>query len=208
MTSEMGPLDLAEFAQFLDQVAVTAIKDAAEGLSAFVGEPISITPPRLQLLSLSSLPEALGGPEAVVVGIYLGFSGDSVGHVMLLLNHEDAIELIRLLMADMVDGPVGLGPVERSALGEVGNLVASLFLNSVAAVTGWSLRPTPPAVMKDMVGAILDIVAVSMGYVSDYVLVLETTFQRRERHVDALFWVIPDATALGDLSPLRPELGL
>jgi chemotaxis protein CheC len=86
--------------------------------------------------------------------------------------------------------------LERSALGEVGNLTGSFFLNSVAKLTGASVRPTPPAVLVDMVGAILDIIIATTGGVSEHVLLLRADLTDGDRRVDADFWVIPDTATI------------
>ena len=96
--------------------------------------------------------------------------------------------------------PVGttneLGSLERSALAEVGNLTAAFFLNAVASMTGISARPTPPAVMVDMIGAILDIIVAATGGISEEVITFQAMFSYADRSVDADFWVIPDPTTL------------
>jgi chemotaxis protein CheC len=69
-------------------------------------------------------------------------------------------------------------------------------MNSVASRTGASIRPTPPAVMIDMVGAILDIIVASSGGISDHVLLLEANFTDDNRSVEASFRVLPDATTI------------
>jgi len=36
-----------------------------------------------------------------------------------------------------------------------------------------------------------------VGAVSEYIVAIETVFQKSDRHVEALFWVIPNLDALG-----------
>ena len=84
-----------------------------------------------------------------------------------------------------------LGPLERSALGEVGNVTASLFLNAIADATGLSLRPSPPAVVMDMVGAIIDIIVIASGAVADEILLLEVEFHGPDRTLEIYFWMVP-----------------
>jgi chemotaxis protein CheC len=98
-----------------------------------------------------------------------------------------------------------LGTLERSALGELGNLCGSFFLNSVAKIAGASFRPSPPAVMVDMVGAILDIVVATAGGLSEHVLLMQANFMDGSRSVDADFWVIPDLKTLQSLIKKNAE---
>jgi chemotaxis protein CheC len=73
-------------------------------------------------------------------------------------------------------------------------------MNSVAAITGIPLRPTPPAVMVDMAGAIIDIIIATTGGLSDSVMMLKAKFILGGRAVQADFWVLPDSHTLQLLS--------
>lgn len=183
---------------FLEVLSQEGLENAAQGLSTFVGKKLTLASPKVELVPLVEIPNVMGGPETIVVGIYLAIEGDLTGHIMFLLPRENALELVDLLMEQPVGTTQKLDPLARSALAEVGNLAGSLFLNSVSSLTGIGARPSPPAVMEDMLGAILDVVAVAVGGVSEYVLMIETVFQKSDREVEALLWVIPDLETLAN----------
>ncbi|MEN6436260.1 MAG: CheY-P-specific phosphatase CheC, partial [Anaerolineaceae bacterium] len=61
-------------------------------------------------------------------------------------------------------------------------------------------RPSPPAVMVDMVGAIMDIIIATCGGSSDFVLLMQTTFICKNRSIETSFWVVPDPYTLEVLS--------
>jgi chemotaxis protein CheC len=118
---------------------------------------------------------------------------------MMIIPHHKALELADLL----IDVPAGttqhLGSLERSALGELGNLCGSFFLNSIAKQVGADFRPSVPAVMVDMVGAILDIVVATTGGNSEQALLMQANFMDGARNVEVDFWVIPDMKSLESL---------
>lgn len=177
-------------------LATEGIRSAAAGLSGMLGKAVVVSEPRVRLVPLTDIPTLLGGPEVEAVGIYLQIRGGWVGQIMLIMPHEKALELVDLLMELPPGTTDQLGQLERSALAEVGNLTGSFFLNAVAQRLGLDIRPSPPAVMVDMVGAILDIVAAVSGGVAEHVLMLEGSFLRQNREVAVDFWVIPDPAAL------------
>ena len=179
----------------LQMLAQEGLGHVAHGLSAFVGHEITLAPPRVTVMPIAEVPSVMGGPDTLAVGIYMAVDGDLDGHIILLLRQDDAAELVDLLLDQPVGTTTTLGPLERSALGEVGNLTGALFLNSVAALCGLGARPSPPAVIEDMVGAILDVVLVAVGAVSEDIVAIETVFQKLDRQVEALFWVIPNLDA-------------
>jgi len=180
----------------LQTLAEEGLENAAHGLSAFVGHEIKLTRPKVTMMPVAEVPSIMGGPETLAVGIYMAVDGDMDGHIILLLRRDDAAELVDLLLDQPPGTTTDLGPLERSALAEVGNLTGALFLNSVASLCGLTARPSPPAVMEDMVGAILDVVVVAVGAISEYSVAIETVFAKSDRHVEALFWVIPNLDAL------------
>jgi chemotaxis protein CheC len=192
--------ELASFDQnlleMMKAIANEGVKSAAYGFSSMIGHKILVGEPMARLVPLLSIPEIVGGPDDEAVGIYLRFDGDMVGQIMMIVPSQKALELVDLLM-DLPQGTTQhLGSIERSALGELGNLCSSFFLNSLAKSIGASFRPSPPAVMVDLVGAILDIVVAIAGSVSEHVLLVQANFMDGPRFVETNFWVIPDMTTL------------
>jgi chemotaxis protein CheC len=195
------PLELnQELYNLLQAVAKEGLTNAATGLSTMVGTNLRVDNPCVKMINIKEIPVALGGPENEAVGIYLKSEGDLSGHFMLVIPYLKALELVDMLMEVSPGTTSELGSLERSALAEVGNLTTAFFLNAVAALTGISARPTPPAVMVDMVGAILDIIVAATGGVGDYVLTFQASFMCKDRSVQTDFWVIPDPTTLKTFS--------
>ena len=183
----------------LKTVANEGVKNAAHGFSGMIGRKIQVDQPKGRLVPILTIPKIVGSPDDDAVGIYLRFDGDLVGQMMMIIPHQKAMELVDLLMELPLGTTQHLGSLERSALGELGNLCGSFFLNSVANTVGADFRPSPPAVVVDMVGAILDIVITTTGGVSEQVLLMQANFKDGDRCVDADFWVIPDMNTIQTL---------
>jgi len=192
-----APVGVDEQIRVLLQVmAGEGIRKAAEGFSGMLGEELSVSHSQVVLIPLVEIPMLLGGPEAESVGIYLQVHGELGGQMMLVLPYQKAMELTDLMIGAPVGTTTHLGSLERSALAEAGNITGTFFLNTVASLTGLGARPSPPAVMVDMVGAIIDIIIAVSGSVSDHVLMISSSFLRGGREVEASFWVIPDVATL------------
>ncbi len=190
----------------LQTIASEGIKNAAVGFSGMTGHKITVSDPAARLVKVLSIPEIVGGPEDDAVGIYLRFEGDMVGQIMIIMPYQKAISLVDLLMEYPEGTTTQLGTMERSALGELGNLCGTFFLNSLSKMVGADVRPTPPAVMVDMVGAILDVVVATTGGVGEHVLLVQANFLDGTRCVEANFWVIPDMNTLQDL--IKKNIGI
>ncbi|MDR3572559.1 MAG: chemotaxis protein CheC [Anaerolineaceae bacterium] len=189
----------------LQTIAGEGMHNAARGFSDLLGHKIEVTQPTVRLVPILDIQNYVGGPDVEAIGIYLRAEGELTGQIMLIIPYKRALELVDLLMEQPDGTTTQIGPHERSALGEVGNLTATFFMNSVASKTGTSIRPTPPAVMIDMIGAILDIIVASSSGISDHVLLMEANFTDAKRSVEAEFWVLPDSSALKALKIEIPK---
>jgi chemotaxis protein CheC len=176
----------------------SAMKHAADGLSDMVGRPITIEVPHVETLLMGQMPQIAENLETEIVGVYLLVDGDFTGQVLLMLSIAEALYMVDLLLGQEPGTTTELGDLERSALAEAGNLVTSYFLNEIAALTQISARPSPPAVMIDMMGAIVDVVVTPIASVTDALFMAETTFQESGRAVLAYFWVLPQPIEIGE----------
>lgn len=183
----------------LNVIAGDGVNNAADGFSGMVGRKIHVHNPTAKLVPVLTIPDLAGRQDDDAVGIYLRFKGDVDGQIMMIVPFTKAMELVDLMMQVPQGTTQHLGSLERSALGELGNLCGSFFLNSIARSTKAKFHPTPPAVMVDMVGAILDIVVATSGGISEQALLMQANFTDGERSVDADFWVIPDMTSLHEM---------
>lgn len=181
-------------------IASRGFTNSAKGLSMMIGQELSVSSPDVNMVPLADIAEILGGPENDAVGVYLRIEGDLSGQVMLIIPYQQALELCDMVM-DSPDGTTQeLGKMERSALSEIGNLTGAFFLNAIAELTNISSHPSPPAVMVDMVGSILDVVVATMGAISDQVMMFKAAFRIGERKLQADFWIIPDPATLDKLT--------
>ena len=161
-----------------------------------MGDEISFTTPTIEVTPIEEMLGVMGELQTVAIGIYVAIQGDMDGHIVLILDRRNALELVDLLMDQPPGATHELGSLERSALAEVGNLASARFLNAVSALTGLEIRLSPPGVMEDMVGAMLGEIVASIGIDFDSALLIGTAFQRSGRQVDAVFWIIPGLDVL------------
>jgi chemotaxis protein CheC len=94
--------------------------------------------------------------------------------------------------------------MEMPALREVGNAMASFFLNAVAGNAGVTLHPSPPAVMMDMAGAVLDIALSQIMEHSDDTFIVRSSFRANDQEVDGDFLVLRSPELLNILQLERP----
>lgn len=174
-------------------------RHAMAGLSDMLGEEIAVSSFALKRTPVAELANVVGGAEVDAVGIYLTVSGAANGHLMLIYEPRIAYAFVDLLMGQPADTTQELDEMGRSALGEMGNIIGAFFLNAIADATGLELMPSPPAVMTDMAGALLDVVTAEILLRQDDTYVAETTFTTADREIEGQFMVMPSEELLNVL---------
>ncbi len=186
-----------------DMVLHAAMTRAARGLTDMVGHTIIHDAPQVKNLPVSEMIVRASDLATETVGVYLQIEGGLSGQAMLILPLTFALNLVDLAMNAPQGTTTGLGQIECSALAEVGNLTLAYFLNAVAETTDRPeiLQPSPPAVMVDMLGDILDLVVRPAAAMSESPLIVETTFKDVAKSVQFRFWLLPDLKSNG--APLK-----
>lgn len=135
-----------------------------------------------------------GDPESEMVGIYLRMEDGLRGHALLMMPLPNALQLVDTMLGRPRGTTTALEALEYSALAEMGNLMVSYFLNSVFDLVQGAemMRPSPPAVTVDMLGAILNTVVIPLAGVRDDLLVAGTTFKDISERMQIQFWIFPD----------------
>jgi chemotaxis protein CheC len=133
----------------------------------------------------------VGQADEKTVGIYLLFSGNNSGQLLLAFKPEIAYELVDMALGNESGTTQNMGEMERSTLGEMGNIVGTFFLNGVADGTGLKLMPSPPAVVEDMAGALLDSVLAEAFEKSDSIYAIKLLFCSATKQFDGRFLVFP-----------------
>jgi chemotaxis protein CheC len=195
-----------------------AMKRAGEALGSMSGQVIDVQTPMLQRCSAADVLAMAGGPESIVLAVYVGIWGSIEGHALLLFSPDDAHRLARILLAGLL-GPgelpieattdvLAYDELELSALQEAGNVTISAFLNELGMHLHEPCQPTPPQVVIEMAGAVLDAVLLDLVSDADQMLAAKTTFSEGGRAIDGTLLVLPRADSLRVLLDALGALGI
>jgi chemotaxis protein CheC len=195
-----------------------AMKRAGEALGSMSGQVIEVQTPMLKRCSAADVLAMAGGPESVVLAVYVGINGSLEGHALLLFSPTDAHRLAAILLAGLL-GPgelpmeesadvLNYDELELSALQEAGNVTISAFLNELGTHLHQPVMPTPPQVVIEMAGAVLDAVLLDLVNDGDQVLAAKTTFSEGGRDIDGSLFVLPRADSLRVLLDALGAIGI
>lgn len=176
-------------------IANLGLQNATKALADMVNLKIVSENPVTNVLSFAEIPKLVGGEEEDAVGVYLQISGDISGHIMLLWKYSEALNLVDLLMENPAGTTTSMGDMEQSALKEVGNMVGSFFLNAMADFTGLRCTPSPPALIVDMMGSILNALSAQVAMEGNNSLIIDTTFKEGAQAVLGNFMLIPSTSS-------------
>jgi chemotaxis protein CheC len=177
----------------LRELANIGSGSAATALSLMLGRSVGLTVPEAHVLPLGEAVDTLGAPESVVVGVALGVEGDLDATVLLLFPVDVAGTLCDLLGIDPG------GDLADSALGEIGNILGTSYINALSAMTGLVLRPTPPTTLVDMLAAIVATALAATAGDADLALVLDSELSLAGVACSLSFLLLPTAGGVGDL---------
>jgi chemotaxis protein CheC len=166
---------------------------ASTALSMLLDRPVDISVPSARALSFADAVEATGDYELQITGIVLGIVGDLEGTVLLLISPRDADTVCEIL---------GVEPGSEyapSALGEVGNIVGSSYINALAEMTGMAIEPTPPGTATDMLGAIVQTVLAGEAHAGDVALMLDSELEVEGSDCSIAFMLVPSQDGVGEL---------
>jgi chemotaxis protein CheC len=170
----------------LRELANIGAGTASTALSSMLGRSIDLSVPDARVLPMEDAVGQLGSAEDEITAIVLGVEGELPATVLMLLTPDDA---------EKICGMLGLAPDDElapSALGEIGNVVGTSYLNALAGMTGIEVEPTPPATVTDFLGAIVESVLAARAMASDRTLLMDSSLVIEHEDCSIAFLLVPD----------------
>jgi len=186
----MGNAKLDDFyIDVLQEISNIGSGNAITALANMLAKKVNMSVPRVRIIDFNDIPTVLGTEEELVVGIYLSLNDDIEGNIMFIYDMDSAINLLNMLLGKEVKE---LDEISLSALSEVGNIVASSYVNALSSLTGLKITVSIPSLAIDMAGAILSVPAIQYGLVSDKALFIETLFEEGNNKVKGSLFLLPN----------------
>lgn len=180
----------------LKEIGNIGASHAATALSDLLSKKIEMRVPKVEMITFNEMMELSGGPEKVVVGIYLRIEGDLEGSMFFILPVEQANRFIqRLLQDDQFDFRNNASELGMSAMQEMGNILSGSYLSALSDFLRLKVYPTVPGLSIDMFGAIISIGLIEISRVSDYVIVINTSISEEgleDTEMKGHFLLLPD----------------
>ena len=180
----------------LKEVGSIGSAHAATALSQLAEKKITITVPKVRVVPLKEISDLIGPPETLVATIYMRLLGELEGMAMIIFLRDSALNLVDILMKRPPKSTKILRKMDRSALKEAANIMTGSFVTALAEFLNISIIQSTPQLAFDMVGAILDALAVKFGEKEDYIFCIQTQFIDLTAGIRGSFLLALDRKAL------------
>lgn len=165
--------------------------NAATALSQMTGRPVDVSLPTAYTIPLADAVDKIGAADEDIVAVVLAVSGDLTALALLLFAPSAASELCDILgLADADD------ELRLSALGEIGNIISSSYVNALATLTGLALEPSPPTVLADMLGSVVSSALALSASASDVAIMLDSDLAIGGSSCSFDFLFVPDEESI------------
>ncbi|MGP4040276.1 chemotaxis protein CheC [Gracilibacillus sp. D59] len=185
----------------LKEVGNIGAGNAATALSSLLGKKIEMSIPSIKIVDFNELMEFVGGPEQVIVSVFLRIQGDAPGSMFFVLSPEESSSLVEQLIGTSGDN-IEENDLAISAISEIGNILSGSYLSALSDFTSINMQPTVPNVTIDMAAAILMQGLLEISQESDYAIIIDTMIEEEEQSNESVkghFFLLPDPDSFDEI---------
>jgi chemotaxis protein CheC len=165
--------------------------------------------PVAEMVPIYDVPSHYGSPEMNVCAVLVRTEGEFACSLIFMIDEEYAAVMADLIIPMDISGMDESGRIQirDSAIAEQGNIILGAFLNALSKITGWTLPTTTPAVARDMLGSIMDLVASMFGVIGESAMLVKTCLHIKglDEAFGGTVIMVPDP---GSLECLLAKLGV
>ena len=184
----------------LQHVGKVGAEGGAKALSEMLAQPIELSVPTVSMMPLIDLPH-LYPPmdlERICVAVYVPFAGDADGSLALILREQQASEMLKAIGLPPGE-PGALDEMQQSALREIGNIVASAYLNALANMGEMQILPHPPGLAQETVAAVLGAIAADAMQYDEYGLIMNVHMSLPNQSITPEMLLLPRPAGLATI---------
>jgi len=179
----------------LKEIGSICAGNAATALSQLVNKKVEITVPEVYFLPIERVPQVVG-EDKLVVGLVVRILGDLPSVILLIFSQKDALNLASLMTNKKPSNGGVITELERSALKEIGIILANAYMGALSVFVRFGLVPAVPELIEDMATAMIDYILIELSHVSKYALLIKSEFKEETTKVTGHFFLIPNPTGL------------
>ena len=181
-----GELDL------LRRMFVAGTIESSEVISRWTGQPIELTIDRISRLPLERAADEMGLEDRVVTMVILTFEGAVGATFMLMFSYKEGKSLAARLAGATPSFDSPWSDLEKSALMETGNILASAYVNVMTEILQNDIQLSEPFFVQDYGASVLEQAFLEQADDADSIVVCETGFRCANEPISWRSLLIPD----------------
>lgn len=170
--------------------------NAATSLSVLLSSKLEMSVPTVAIYDFNELENILGGADSTVVGVLSTIEGDMNAMMLFVVNLEDAQQMVKVLLKDDTAWHSDMG---LSAINEIANIIMASYVSSLETLSGLKIRRSIPQICIDMAGSILSVPCIEFGKVSDYALLIESSFKAGDCDLNGFIMMVSETHSFDSL---------
>ena len=168
---------------------------AATTLSQMLSSTVTMSVPSIKVVDVAHLAEHIGEEPAALVVFELQGEIPHGGYIIFYISGKSAVRMTNTMLGQ-TDPDRPLNEMDESALLEIGNIMASAFLDATAELLGFVMLPSPPALTIDMAHAAMQTLIAQMQEEIDEVMLFSCELMCEEHKIDSDIIMMPESSML------------
>jgi len=174
---------------FINEMAKVGTNGVADNMSKLTGEDARMEVTKTNFIDIEDITSQLDSGKRV--GVRVRLMEPPHGHILILFPEASAKKITALMLRDMVDDMSSVsGEMARSAVEELGNMMASGFIDGWADVLGKTIDIATPQLVYAPAGEIVERTA-SLGG-EDLALFFDSNLTVPSYQIEAEIYAFPD----------------
>jgi chemotaxis protein CheC len=174
---------------FINEMAKVGTNGVADNMSKLTGEDAAMEVTKTNFVDVEDIKSQLD--EGKRVGVRVRLMEPPHGHVLILFPESSAKKITALMLRDMVDDMSTVsGEMARSAVEELGNMMASGFIDGWADVLGKTIDIATPQLVYAPAGEIVERTAGLGG--EDLALFFDSDLSVPSYQIEAEIYAFPN----------------
>jgi chemotaxis protein CheC len=170
--------------------------NAAAALSDMTQSNVKIKVPKVSILKFNEVVDFFGSAEKIAAGLLIDIRDDIEGKILYVFG-DDFVNAVQMSLIGMsVENLIEMDEMQKSALLEIGNIMAASYVNAISQMTSLTIDISIPSLAIDMVGALLAVPVIEYGNLGDSVLFIDDCFTINGKEVEANMILIPTIDSL------------
>ncbi|CAN7712172.1 chemotaxis protein CheC [Acidovorax sp. LjRoot66] len=135
----------AEQIDALSEIFNIGVGKAAAAMGKLMHDEVLLSVPRVSIFTVSEAAQQLGTTGSTMYGVRQPFRGVFSGDALLIFPGDKSLEIVRIVAGQSVPGE-DLSAIEQDAMTELGNVMLSACLATLADLLGNEFELSPPRV--------------------------------------------------------------